>query len=285
MVVVIKMKNLDFQKELTPVVYAESAIKISNISIKSQALAFHTHWHNRIELLRITSGSLIVNINGEVINAKKNSVVVINPYLSHTGIAEINGAEYTVISFDISNFLNTSVASSQYLTPILEQKILLDNYVDAPLFISEVDEIINHFKTDPLFAISSVYRFLSLFFKNEKFRQLEKPYNNQAFYKIIKYLNENFCESLSISTISKMFGYSETYLCQKFKECTGLTIINYLNILRLEKAQKLLKTTDKSINEIAFSCGFNDLTYFSHCFKNKLNISPSDFRKRSKPQK
>ena len=119
--------------------------------------------------------------------------------------------------------------------------------------------------------------------KNGKFRQFEKPYNNKAFYKIIKYLNENFCESLSISTISKMFGYSETYLCQKFKECTGLTIINYLNVLRLEKAQRLLKTTDKSINEIAFSCGFNDLTYFSHCFKNKLNISPSDFRKRSKP--
>ena len=101
---VIKMKNLDFQKELTPVVYAESAIKISNISIKSQALAFHTHWHNRIELLRLTSGSLIVNINGEVINAKKNSVVVINPYLSHTGIAEINGAEYTVISFESVTF-------------------------------------------------------------------------------------------------------------------------------------------------------------------------------------
>ena len=279
MVVVIKVKNLDYQKELTPVVYAESGIKISNISIKPQSLAFHTHWHNRIELLRITSGSLIVNINGEVITAEKNSVVVINPCLSHTGFTEKDGAEYIVISFDMNNFLNSSVASSKYLSPILEQKILLDNYVNTPLFISEVDNIIKHFKTDPLFTISSVYRFLSLFFKNEKFRQFEKPYNNQAFYKIIKYLNEHFCESLSISTISKIFGYSETYLCQKFKECTGLTVINYINILRLEKAQMLLKTTNKSISEIAFLCGFNDLNYFSHCFKNNLNISPSKFRK------
>ncbi len=279
------MKSLDYQKELTPVVYSESAIKILHLSIKPQALAFHTHWHNRIELLRIISGTLVLNVNGEVVTAEKDSVVVINPYLSHTGFAGTNGAEYIVISFDISNFLNSSVASLKYLAPILEQKILLDNYVDVPLFVSEVDEIIENFKTNPLFAISSVYRFLSLFFKNEKFRQFEKPYNNQAFYRIVKYLNENFRESLNISTISKMFGYSEPYLCQKFKECTGLTIINYLNILRLEEAQKLLKSTDKSVSEIAFSCGFNDLAYFSHCFKNKLNISPSNYRKRLDLQK
>ena len=101
-------------------------------------------------------------------------------------------------------------------------------------------------------------------------------------HKIIKYLNENFCEALNISSLGKIFGYNETYLCQKFKECTGLTIINYINILRLEKAQELLKTTDKPISEVAFLSGFNDLTYFSHCFKNKFNISPTGFRKNSK---
>lgn len=276
------MKRLDYQKELTPVVYTESAIKILQISVKPESLAFHTHWHNRIELLRVTNGDLNVNINGEVVNASKNSIVIINPCLSHTGIAGANGTEYTVISFDISNFLNASVASSKYLAPILEQKISLDNYIDDPLFLSAVDEIIKYFKTDPLFAISSVYKFLSLFFKNGKYSQSEKPYNNQNFYKIIKYLNENFCEALSISSLGKIFGYNETYLCQKFKECTGLTIINYINILRLEKAQELLKTTDKPISEVAFLSGFNDLTYFSHCFKNKFNISPTGFRKNSK---
>lgn len=277
------MKELDYQKELTPVVYAESAIKVLQILVNPEALAFRTHWHNRMELLRITKGALIVNINGEVINAKKDSVVIINPCLSHTGIADINGAEYTVISFDISNFLNSSVASMKYLAPISEQKISLDNYLDDDLFLSSVDEIIKHFKTEPLFAISAVYKFLGLFFSKKRFKEFEKPYNNQAFYKIIKYLNENFCKSLSIRDLSKIFGYNETYLCQRFKECTGLTITNYLNILRLEKAQELLKTTDKPISEVAFLCGFNDLTYFSHCFKNRLNISPTGYRKQFKP--
>ncbi len=276
-----KTKNLDYQKELTPVVYTESAIKVSHFSIKPESLAFHTHWHNRIELLRITAGNIIVNINGEVVNAKKNSLVVINPCLSHTGFADTNGVEYTVISFDINNFLNSSVASLKYLSPISEQKISLDNYLDDPIYLSVVDEIIKYFKSDPLLAISEIYKFLSLFFKNKNFKQFEKPYNNQAFYKIIKYLNENFCESFKISDLSKMFGYNETYLCQKFKECTGLTIINYLNVLRLEKAQKLLKTTEKPVSEVAFLCGFNDPTYFSHCFKKTFNMSPSRFRTKS----
>lgn len=276
------MKHLDYQKEITPVVYDESSIKVSNFFVEPFSLAFRPHWHSRLEVLRITSGELTLNINGESIVAKKDSVVIVNPYLSHTGVTDKKSAGYTVVSFDINNFLNSSVATTKYLAPILEQKILLNSLVEEPYFLAEIDKIIEHSKTNPLFAVSAVYMFLGQFFSNNKYKQSQKTNNNQRIYKVTEYLNKHFCDDINLEFLSRKFSYNEAYLCQKFKESTGLTIVKYINILRIEKAQDLLKNTDKQISEIAFLCGFNDFIYFSHCFKKYLKISPTEFRKISR---
>ena len=60
---------------------------------------------------------------------------------------------------------------------------------------------------------------------------------------------------------------------------TGKTPIAYLNYYRIECAGELLKLTDKTVTEVAMSCGFNDMSYFSKQFKRYKNVSPLKYKK------
>ena len=74
-------------------------------------------------------------------------------------------------------------------------------------------------------------------------------------------------------------GFSTKYFCNFFKNMTGKTPVGYLNVYRIEKACKKLLTTDMPITQIAYTCGFNDLSYFIKIFKQIKNCTPKQFRK------
>ena len=71
---------------------------------------------------------------------------------------------------------------------------------------------------------------------------------------------------------------SPKYLGSFFKNMTGKTPIEYLNEYRIEKASHMLKYTDMQVTDIAYSCGFSDLSYFIKTFKNIKGITPGKFR-------
>ena len=64
-----------------------------------------------------------------------------------------------------------------------------------------------------------------------------------------------------------------------FKEGTGMTPMEYLMEYRIKNADIQLKTTEKSISDIAYECGFGDSAYFSRCYKKRRGITPSAARR------
>ena len=93
------------------------------------------------------------------------------------------------------------------------------------------------------------------------------------------YINIHYQSDISLSFLSSILGANTTALCRKFKEETGETIFQYLTHLRIEAASKMLRTTKRSISEIAYHCGFNTLPHFNRKFKELMGMSPKDFRK------
>ena len=85
--------------------------------------------------------------------------------------------------------------------------------------------------------------------------------------------------TISIEKISKELGVSRVHLQRKVKEITGLNPIDYLRNFRLAKAIELLESSHLSISEIAYETGFSSPAYFSKCFKDAFNITPSEYIK------
>ena len=99
---------------------------------------------------------------------------------------------------------------------------------------------------------------------------------DKKFHAIIKYVNDHFSEKITPKDISLKFGYNETYFCRRFKEVTGLTFTKYVQALRMEMAIKLLKAGKEEIRFIAWKCGYDDVSYFSNCFKCHFGFRPSE---------
>jgi len=93
------------------------------------------------------------------------------------------------------------------------------------------------------------------------------------------YIKENCTESITLKDVAEKFFFSKEYFSSLFKESIGYGFSEYLTLMRLAIALKLLKETKLSISEISEHCGFNDSNYFSTIFKKNLGISPREYRK------
>ncbi|MBR4305919.1 MAG: helix-turn-helix transcriptional regulator, partial [Ruminiclostridium sp.] len=78
--------------------------------------------------------------------------------------------------------------------------------------------------------------------------------------------------------LAELAGYSKSRFAHKFLEITGTTPKKYQNDLRLEMSLEILTSTNRSVTEVAYDCGFNDPLYFSRAFKKKYGVCPSEFK-------
>jgi len=108
--------------------------------------------------------------------------------------------------------------------------------------------------------------------------------NNQEFdIDLIQNLQKHVLDKnkkLSIDQLAKTLGTSRTQLHRKIKALTDMSVTNYINHIRIEKAKNLLVNTKLNSNEIAYEVGFESSTYFSRIFKKELGISPIAFREK-----
>lgn len=96
---------------------------------------------------------------------------------------------------------------------------------------------------------------------------------------ISRYIMENYHNALSLSDVSRHFFISKSYLCRIFKEVTGFSVQDYINILRVKKAQELLENTEMSVLEIAASLGYGSVTFFDRVFRKYTETTPLKYRK------
>lgn len=97
---------------------------------------------------------------------------------------------------------------------------------------------------------------------------------------VLAYIDANFTTDISLDELSHRFYISKYYLTREFKRAYGETIFQHIISLRVNYAKRLLRFTDKSVEEISELCGFNDQSYFSKQFKKAENVTCLAFRRR-----
>ena len=94
----------------------------------------------------------------------------------------------------------------------------------------------------------------------------------------ISHMERHFDEELDLTELAKMAGMSSRNFYRFFSKVTNESPLAYLQRLRIMKGAKILQTTDRSITEAAFDCGFNDSSYFARQFRRILGVSPREFQ-------
>lgn len=143
-------------------------------------------------------------------------------------------------------------------------------------------------KKDPmrnLIIHQKFIEFLILIFLNHK----NNIYSNETtiseteekIYSVARYIHAHYPKDLSMEHLANHFGISTSYLSHKFKQVTGFSVTDYIQMTRIRNVQALLINTQIPITELAEPCGFNCFSQFNRVFRKHIGMSPSMYRKKS----
>ena len=271
--------KIDGSKEIIPVLYGDSAVKILHFSIpEGNKLCFSSHWHERMELTFVHSGSMHLTLENNEYEIPCGSLGIIPPEKTHTASSGKEGVEYYTIMFEITSFYNSSFATGKHLKPLVNLQndfIPLTDDVEIMNTVSSlIDDQLHGDKYSCLTVIGEIYILLGLLYRKCLSSQIPSEHSGGDFADIFDYISNNYCDRISTAELSSKFGYSEAYFCRRFKALAGLTPMQYINMLRLEKEKNLLKNSNTKISVVSAKCGFNSVSYFSKLYKKHFGISP-----------
>lgn len=258
---------------------------------------FPLHWHEEMEIIYVQKGTIRVAVRNAEYAVRKGEFVIIHPQTIHAiRQYDENSAEYFNILFRLSMLEGSrdDVCRESYLEPIYLRKLLTPEFVgaDHPLN-ARITPLIKSLFIDPrkqtysraygeellikarLFEI--MHGIIGYCMPSDKSRASEDIIY-EKLKQSLKYLEENYAENITVEDIAAVSNYSESHFAKLFKELTGYSFTQYLKNYRLEQAADRIQNERTKISDIALSCGFSNLSYFSRAFYQKYNRTPSDYR-------
>ena len=108
----------------------------------------------------------------------------------------------------------------------------------------------------------------------------QKKHGDALVLKVQEFIENNPTESYTVDSICEKFNVGRRTFERKFKKCTGNSILKYIQRVKVEFAKKHLEAGRKTVNEIIFETGYNDIDAFRKVFKKITDLSPVDYRKK-----
>lgn len=261
------------------------------------------HKHEFIEMVYIVSGTANHRIGDEVYPVHRGDLFIINMDTAHAFYCDSPSAE----SFVAYDLLFTPEFFDQTLTGSNALEALNRSFMFYSLFHGQEE-------FHPYFSVSgsSYHMFGELFNRiYMEHRGQEKGYleiirayllqliitifrmddgsnrqagisrNRQAVSYILDYIHTNYSRPISVQELADRVYLSRDYVGRLFRDATGMTITAMIQKVRIDHVCRLLTTTDRTIHDIAASCGFDDMKFFYSVFKKHSGMLPADYRKHS----
>lgn len=234
--------------------------------------SFPAHLHQCFEIIVLRSGEMTVKVGQKNFILKEKEALLIFPNQIHA--LESTQSEHILCIF--SPRLVQAYASKVSDKLPQNNKFIPDDYLVDALEQLELDSSSSHKK-------GILYSLCGQFDKNAAYdkKQFE---NDNLLYKIFSFVEENFGADCSLANLSKSTGYDYSYLSRYFKKATGLSFNSYVTRFRLSHACYLLENSTLPILQCAFDSGFVSLRSFNRCFKEYLEITPTQYLKNLKAE-
>ncbi|KRG12800.1 AraC family transcriptional regulator [Lederbergia galactosidilytica] len=237
------------------------------------------HHHDIHQILYAIEGDGIILIDDQKHKIAKDQGTFLAPYTSHSIFSQTS-LTLLVLAFDIHSLKdfgdhklnNQFFKSSRFFTPDLIASSELRQQLRKMLYEQTTDDPLSSWAL----KIHLLHILLTLIRLAERTRILDK--NSLRTETIKSYIDTHYYEPLTANDIADKLGISVRYVNTIFKESYQKTPMQYLMEIRIERAKKLLRETDKEIITICFEVGYETLSTFYRTFKNETNLSPKQYR-------
>jgi len=285
-----RMQISNVFREVTPL-SAEDCFVIIN-RIKSE-FTYPVHVHPEYELNFIENGKGAQRIVGDSFEEIDDLELCLigNPSLEHAWMnyhCESKEIHEITIQFHKDLFLESLLNKKQFHTVA----VMLENAKKGMLFSRPVIENVKE-RLDLLNkghnGFYSVLELLTILYElsidensrilcSSTFNKQDDSSESRRIQKVITYLNGNYQNEIRLIDVANYVNMSEVSFSRFMKKRTGKNYIEYLNDLRLGIASRHLVDSSKTISEISYECGFNNLSNFNRIFKKRKGFTPKEFR-------
>lgn len=276
-------------REITPLTQSDCFTLFSR---EKTAFDFPLHYHEEFELNFIQQAKGARRIIGDHIeDIEELELVLVGPNLQHGwftnkhegGVIKEITIQFHRDLFDekflqrnqmsfIKNMFERSLRGILFSTETIRQ--IMPRLMNLPQkqgfdSVLELMSILHDLSTSRNMRILSDATFHNL----ETF-----SYNSRRVEKVMLYLNANFDKNISLHEAAKLAAMTDVAFSRFFKTRIGKTFVDTLIEIRLGHASRLLIETTHTVNEIAYKCGFNNISNFNRIFKKKKDCTPKEFR-------
>lgn len=253
------------------------------------------HWHTEMEINYVRSGEGLYQVGSEHRVCRAGDIIVIPPNVLHS-VYPIDDKKIStdtlVFHMDFIGAAFPDRASVTYLRPFFNGNVSVTPFIESGMkgYEDYTDCLVNVFRylteRPKYFEIglkAELTRFIYLLFANSdavlKSGDGRSAHNADKIKTALLYIQENYKSEITIKELAQMCHFCEQYFITFFRKVVGISCVAYINQFRLKTAAEMLRTTDMSVSEIAFECGFRNLSNFNRQFKDYFRTTPKEFRK------
>lgn len=253
------------------------------------------HFHDYIEIIYLLSGSIEVTVNGVKHTLLPNDVILFNSNTVHSTSTERSDVTAYVLQISyafLSNSLNQPenpnihfhlpLASSEPVSQSQEEKLreligLLEKLKNIFWPPTEMMSLrIMSVLYDIMYLLTTNFRTAAFLDDTPNLRQLGN------IYKITEYIQTHYRHDMRLTQLAGLLNYSPSYLSRCFKSAMGITISDYITLVRLEHAYMEIISTSNPIMVICEENGFANYNFFNIKFKEKYGCTPKKLRCQTK---
>ncbi len=257
-----------------------------------QGFSFPIHFHPEYEINYISNAKGAKRIVGDHIGEiQEKELVMTGPNLHHSWENYKYDTNQTLHEITIQfprELFEDSLLDKNILNPIKE---LLDNSHRGILFSQETIKSVEGkiIELSKKRGFDSFLLFLSILYDlstsrdqqsltNVSFQRQSDFHNSEKIEIVYNYIKDNCNTKIKVTDAAKLVNLSITAFSRLIKQSTGKSFVEFVNEIRLGNATRLLIETNKTISEVCFECGFNNLSNFNRSFKKIQGCTPTEFR-------
>ena len=250
--------------------------------------AIQKHYHNVGEIIFVYQGNLTMNISEKDVFLTSPQLLIIGSFASHTLITASPDCKRYILRFPL-DFLIEAVKDptlalifSRYSTttiPIFQ--VTKDIYPTTEqlftLFERELKEQEDYYKERCGVLLCALL--ITLYRQDKTHFSINRTPLESKMLEIQFYLNAQYATDISLEFLSDMFHISKYYLARSFSKFAGVSLKQYLTVIRINEAKRLLCSTVEPINLISEKTGFYDSNHFIKIFRKHETLTPLQYRK------
>ncbi len=254
-------------------------------------------WHERLELFLPLDGPARFRMGEQEVSLERGDLLVVDNLKLHH-VVDFPGFDTRVIVVSFMPEFVYSLGSPShdyaFLLPFYSRSgphahVMKTSDAEAPQAWRVLAQLLGcYFGKERAFFQAGTKAFLLelLFVLAKRFRAsevmkwefMQQQQRSIQLKRLFDHIQQHHAEKLSVDAAARIAGMSASQLMKKFKRVAGMTLVNYVNHVRLANGARLLRETDRTVAEIACEVGFSDQSYFNKRFRGAFGMSPVKFR-------